>query len=194
MSPEIYQIKIALPLKPAIWRRVLIPADLTLARLHDVIQLSMGWEDCHLHEFRARRKRFAPRDPFGESLGGPPTVNETKVRLCEVLRKAGDKLVYTYDFGDTWEHQIILEKALEREPDVAYPQCIAGKLRCPPEDCGGVWGYVSLLEALGDPSHPEHEEMMEWAGAIDPEQFSMDEANARLAHLRPRLAKRAKST
>jgi len=190
----IYQIKIALPTKPPIWRRVLVPAGITMAKLHDVIQAAMGWEDGHMHEFRAGRISIGRPSPEDEFMGGERPLNEAKILVQDVIRKAGDKVRYTYDFGDSWEHQVTLEKVLEPQPDTAYPICIAGKLRCPPEDCGGVWGYINLLEALGDPSHPEHDDMMEWAGPIDPERFSVDEANMRLARLRPRKARSAKST
>ena len=171
---EIYQIKVTLlGTSPPIWRRLLVPANLTLEQLHDVLQLAMGWEDCHLHAFRIGQKRFAT-----------PDLDESITRLSSVLRKVGAKAVYTYDFGDDWHHGIAVEKVLPPEEGHAYPMCVDGKRHGPPEDCGGVSGFYNLLEAIGDPEHDEHEEMQDWLGDdFDPEAFSVDEVNRRLALL-----------
>ncbi|MGH9654149.1 MAG: plasmid pRiA4b ORF-3 family protein [Bryobacteraceae bacterium] len=175
---EIYQIKVTLlGTKPPIWRRVLVPKTITLEQLHDVLQLAMGWYDCHLHEFRAGHDRFGAPDPDDEPMGMPAAKDERKVPVSRVLARAGAKMSYTYDFGDTWEHAILLEKRLPADASVHYPVCIGGKRACPPEDCGGIYGFYNLLEILGDPEHEEHEEMLEWAGEFDPEAFSVDEVN-----------------
>lgn len=187
---DIYQIKITLMYTtPPIWRRVLVPAGMTMEQLHNVVQAAMGWEHSHLHDFRIGNKRFGEPDPYGDDMQ-PATINERTVRLFSVLGKVGTKAVYTYDFGDSWEHTISVEKVLPPDPEVAYPVCTGGKLHGPPEDCGGIPGYYNLVEILGDPAHDRYEEMLEWLGdGFDPDAFSVDETNRRLQPLRPRRAK-----
>jgi len=188
---EIYQIKVTLlGTRPPIWRRLLVAVGLTLEHLHDVLQVAMGWEDCHLHDFRVGQKRFGIPDPNDRLMGLTATGNERTVRLFTVLRKVGAKAVYTYDFGDSWEHAIVVEKVLPPEPGLAYPVCVGGKLQGPPEDCGSIPGFYNLLEALRDPAHDEHEEMLEWVGGdFDSEAFSVDDVNQRLAPLQRRQPK-----
>lgn len=184
---DIYQLKVTLSdVKAPIWRRVLVSCDFTLAQLHTVLQAAMGWEDCHLHEFRIAGLTIGAPDP-----DAPRTlINEKKVRLLDVLGKVGAKGVYTYDFGDGWDHNIVVEKIMKAEPGVAYPVCVTGKRRGPPEDSGGPFGYENLLEVLGDPKHEEHKTMHEWIGNdFDPEVFSVDDVNRRLALLQRRFAK-----
>lgn len=190
---DIYQLKITLiGTRPPIWRRVLAPADLTLAQFHNVLQAVVGWENCHLHEFRIGRQRFGVPDPEDRLMGGTGCINERKVRLSDVLGKAGAKAEYTYDFGDSWEHSIVVEKVLTPEPGAVYPVCTDGKRHGPPEDCGGLGGYDNFLEAIADPEHEEHEEMLEWIGSFDPEAFSVDHVNRKLASLQRRQVKRSK--
>ena len=188
---EIYQIKVTLlGTDPPIWRRLLVPADLTLEQLHDVLQLAMGWEDCHMHEFRIGQQRFGKPDPMERAFGGPRTASERTARLFNVLGRAGIKAVYTYDFGDSWEHRIVVEKRLVQEPGCTYPTCLAGERHAPPEDCGGIPGFYNLLEAIRDPEHEEHEELLDWVGGgFDPDAFSADEVNHRLAPLQRRRSK-----
>jgi len=183
LPQEIYQLKVTLlDTKPPIWRRLLVPAGLTLEVLHDVLQLAMGWTDSHLHEFRIGQERFGKPDPEDQLMDLPPVGDERRAHLFMVLGKAGAKARYTYDFGDNWEHAIVVEKVLPPEPGVAYPICVGGKLRCPPEDCGSIPGYYNLLEVIRDPTHKEHEEMMEWLGGeYDPDAFSVDDVNQGLA-------------
>jgi hypothetical protein len=194
---EIYQIKVTLRgTDPPIWRRLLVPADFTLEQLHRVLQRAMGWTESHLHDFRIGRQRFGTPDPmeraFGSfgSFGGfreSRTASERTARLFSVLGGKGAKAVYTYDFGDSWEHQIVVEKCLSPEPGRAYPACLAGERRCPPEDCGGIGGFYNLLEAIRDPGHEEHEELLDWVGGqFDAEAFSVDEVNQRLAPMQRR--------
>ena len=115
-------------------------------------------------------------------MGMPPVENERLVRLSSVLGKVGAKARYTYDFGDSWEHAIVLEKRLPADPDLAYPACIGGQLACPPEDCGGIPGFYDLLDAIADPAHEQHEELKDWVGdGYDPEAFSIDDVNRMLA-------------
>jgi hypothetical protein len=116
---------------------VLVPSDLTLEQLHDVLQLAIGWEDCHMHEFRIGQQRFGKSDPMEQAFGGSRTASERTARLFNVLGRAGAKAVYTYDFGDGWQHQLAVEKRLAPEPGRAYPACLAGERHGPPEDCGG---------------------------------------------------------
>ena len=194
LPQDIYQIKVTLrDTRPPIWRRLLVPAGLTLDALHDVLQLAMGWDDSHLHEFRIGQKRFGKSDPNDRRMGLDPIGNERTTHLYVVLRKVGTKATYTYDFGDSWEHAIVVEKVLPPEAGVAYPVCVAGKLQGPPEDCGGVPGYYNLLEALRDPDHEEHENQLDWVGGeFNPEAFSVDEVNQRLAPLQRWWAKTSK--
>jgi hypothetical protein len=179
-----YQVKISLRgvSKPPVWRRVLIPAGIRLDELHEVIQCVMGWYDAHLHCFSQGMLEYGAPDP---ELGHE---DERSVRLSQLLIEPGDKLLYTYDFGDGWEHDILLEQAVPIEPSGRYPRCVTGKGACPPEDCGGAWGYADLKEALADPGHEEHEDLLEWlsldtANDFDPTAFSVEEINEGLAHL-----------
>ena len=168
--------------KPPVWRRVVVPADLTLGELHDVIVEAMGWEDSHLHMFDTGSQQYGPP---GLDLG---FADESRARLGDVLSRSGSSLIYTYDFGDDWEHEVRLEETRAATPGSVYPSCVAGKGACPPEDCGGQWGYENLKEVLADPRHEEHEDMLEWLGLdsgdeFDPAAFSLDEVNARLRPL-----------
>jgi Plasmid pRiA4b ORF-3-like protein len=189
--PEIYQLKVTLlGTSPPIWRRLLLPADLTLAQLHDVLQAAMGWQECHMHEFSAGGRHFGRSNPEDGFMGMPPVENERTVRLSRVLRRVGAKVVYMYDFGDSWEHGIVLEKRLCADPTTAYPVCTGGELACPPEDCGGIGGFYDLLDALRDPAHEQHDEMNDWVGDdYDPDAFSVDAVNRMLTPLRRRRIK-----
>jgi hypothetical protein len=172
---SVYQLKVTLRhSRPPIWRRALVPSNLTLFQFHNDLQALMGWTDSHLHQFEAAGKLYGTPDP---ELG-PEREDERKVRLNEVMRQPKDQMVYEYDFGDSWEHDIVLEKILPPEPNVRYPVVIDGKRACPPEDVGGIPGYENLLEVIRDPHHPDYEEMIDWAGdEFDPEAFDVGEAN-----------------
>jgi hypothetical protein len=186
-AQDIYGIKVTLlGTKPPIWRRLLVPASMTLAKLHDVLQTAMGWHDCHMHEFRAGERHFGRPDPEDISMG-MQVENERNIRLSSVLRRPGTKLIYTYDFGDNWEHAIVLEKLLPLLPDMTSPICIDGSLACPPDDCGGIPGFYELLDALADLNHEQHQEMRDWIGGdFDPQAFSVEEVNRKLAPKRRR--------
>jgi hypothetical protein len=190
---SIYQIKVTLlDARPPIWRRVLVPSDFTLAQLHDVLQAAMGWEDCHMHEFRIGLQRFGVPDPDERLMGMAPCIHERKARLADVLNKLGAKAEYTYDFGDGWDHAIVVEHILTPEAGVVYPLCTDGKLHGPPEECGGIGGFYNFLEAIGDPDHPEHEELLEWiGGSFDPELFSAERVNQRLRQMFRQASKTA---
>ena len=177
----IYRIKVTLRhIAPPVWRRIEIPADIKLGKLHDVLQMAMGWTDSHLHGFRAGRDSYGVPDPnFPGDFN-----NERNVRLNQIANE-GDTIIYDYDFGDSWEHDLKIEKTLPPEPGAHYPRCLKGSRACPPEDCGGPWGYQNLLDALKDPKHENHEEMLEWFGdEIDSEAFDLDEVNQVLKRMR----------
>ena len=194
----VLQIKVTLRgTKPPIWRRLLVPEEFTLAQLHDVIQAAMGWQNCHLHEFCIGGQRFGIPDPDDRIMGDSECVNERKVRLSDVFGEGG-KAEYTYDFGDSWEHALIVEKLLLPDAGLTYPRCTAGKLHGPPEDCGGPPGYYGVLEAIRDLGRESHAEMLEWIGGIfDPKAFSVDAVNRELQRkfqrARKPVAKRAAS-
>ena len=176
---SIYQIKISLiGAKPPIWRTILVPSDLRLDAFHDVIQIAMGWRDCHLHQFIENNVFYGiPDDEFGMEI-----EDEAKFKLFHLLKKEKDTIKYEYDFGDSWEHKILLEKILPDDGKTVLPVCIKGKRACPPEDCGGIWGYEELLETISNPKHPDHEDMLEWLGGeFDPEEFDLEEINGDLA-------------
>jgi prevent-host-death family protein len=183
-SNEVYQLKITLKhIRPPIWRRVLVPSSFTLGQLHNVIQVAMaGWHGGHLHEFEIDGVHYGDPPPPGESWG-VEIVNEAKVKLEQVLGEKS-KFLYSYDFGDDWQHEIVVEKVLQIDPQVSYPICLKGKRACPPEDCGGPWGYAELLEVLADPSHPEYEDRCEWLIAeFDAEWFDLESVNTELADI-----------
>lgn len=180
-APAIYQIKITLKdVRPPIWRRVQVRSDELLEHLHYVIQLSMGWTNSHLHSFTIYGEEYGVPMPEFDADGFAP-FDEKKSKLSKVIFGEKFKFSYLYDFGDSWEHEILVEKVLEADPQIDYPICIKAKRACPPEDCGGTWGYQNFLEIIQDPEHPEHEEMLEWVGgSFDPEDAELDEANQQL--------------
>ncbi len=162
--------------KPPIWRRLLAPAKMTLADLHDAIQAAMGWEGAHLHVFEIDGRSYGDRASVDD------VADENRLTLGGVLKSGVARFGYTYDFGDDWEHVITIEKTLPAAAGTVHPQCVAGKRACPPEDCGGPWAYQELLDILADPAHPERAERLEWLGEeFDPEDFSVVIANATLA-------------
>jgi hypothetical protein len=171
-AAPIYQIKVSLSgAKPPIWRRLELPADTSLADLHSIIQVAFDWEDCHLHVFETDYGTFGVAD---RELGHRA---EAPVTLEQVAPGTGDRLRYTYDFGDDWTHDITVEKVLDRQA-VAYPRCTGGRRAAPPEDCGGIWGYTALIEVLGDPEHPEHDDQLEWLGLDTATDFHPDRFDA----------------
>ena len=159
---------------------------MTLADLHEVLQTAFGWTDSHLHQFDVRGTLYRVPDPDDVDWGRP-VGDERRASLREVVGTRVRKLVYEYDFGDGWEHDITVERRLPAEPGASYPRCSAGRRACPPEDCGGPWGYAHLLAIVADPGHPEHHDRREWLGeAFDPDAFDLDAVNTSLARLRRR--------
>lgn len=179
MKKEIYQIQVTLiGSKPKIWRRLLVPSNILLSDLHKVIQTAMGWENAHLHQFVQGSKHYAQPakgEPFWDGL---EMVDYKKVRLHDLLKSEKDKLVYEYDFGDSWEHSVALEKVLPMDQILKHPVCLAGKMRCPPEDSGGIFGYTDLTEKLKDPKGEGYRNAADWLGTeYDPDYFDKDEVN-----------------
>jgi hypothetical protein len=162
--------------KPPIWRRLLVPDTMTLGDLHLAIQAAMGWDDCHLHAFDIDGRKYGDRHTVDD------VADENRLTLSGLLKSGVGRFAYTYDFGDNWEHTVVIEKTQSAIEGERYPRCIAGKCACPPEDCGGAWGYHDLLEVLADPSHPEHADRRGWVGEdFTPDHFDTVGANAVLA-------------
>ena len=191
------QLKITLRyLKPEIWRRVLVPHDIALPRFHDVIQIAMGWTDSHLHGFETKTASYriflddGDDSIFGDDFPGAlKELDESKHRLGDLLAKPKAKCVYTYDFGDNWEHDIVLEKLAPVGKRITRAEILAGENACPPEDCGSVPGYCDLIAILSDPKHPEHKNQREWLGLekgekFDPAFYDMAAANVELRRLK----------
>ncbi len=182
-TTKLYQLKVTLKhSKPAIWRRLLVRADIKLPKLHDILQVAMGWHDCHLHEFEASGNSYGVPDP---EFGSEDMIDERKVKLSELLTTEKQRLIYTYDFGDYWQHEILLEKVLVADSAPLFAQCLAGKRAAPPEDCGGIGGYAELIRTASDPKHPDHDDLIEWLPEdFDPDSFSPELVNEVLASLR----------
>jgi len=176
----IYQIKVTLDdTRPPIWRRILVPGNTSLLKLHDILQIIMGWQDYHLHCFLINDQYYG--DPEDDESGDMGTIDEKRVKLDQIIPGEGFRFKYEYDFGDSWEHTLDVEKILPVEEGVKYPVCVKGKRACPPEDVGGIWGYENFLEAIRDPNHEEHDEYLEWSGGgFDPETFDLEQVNRRL--------------
>jgi hypothetical protein len=172
-----YQLKITLKnMKPAVWRRFVVPEDLLLPELHLVIQTVMGWYNSHLHQFKIDGEFYAEPDEYSVDR----CIDYKSIKLNQVITSEKQGFEYEYDFGDGWEHKIELEKILTQHSQ-QYPSCLAGKRACPPEDCGGPFGYVDLLKIISDNKHEEYEETMEWLGdGFDPDIFDIKEVNEML--------------
>jgi hypothetical protein len=179
----IYQIKVTLnDSKPPIWRRVLVEDTTKLSKLHTILQTVMGWTNSHLHQFIINDEFYGePEEDEGYS---EDLKNEKRFHLNQFVERKGFKFIYEYDFGDSWEHTILVEAILPAEKDAFYPRCIDGKRACPPEDVGGMWGYEDFQKVIANPKDPEHDEMMEWIGNFDPERFILDYVNEGLRHPR----------
>lgn len=167
--PAVYQVLVTLQeIEPAIWRRLLLPSTMRLSKLHRVLQYVFDWEDYHLHQFIVGDTMYGVPDPEWDDE--MPTIDERHVPLSRVFAQPGDTIVYEYDFGDSWRHDLLLEFILPANPDRSYPLCIAGAGARPPEDVGGISGYEEFLDALDDPQHEEHEAMLTWVGGVfDPD-------------------------
>ena len=178
MDLQIYELEIELlRIEPRIWRRVWVPGTITLAQLHEVIQIAMGWTNSHLHEFIVGAHSYS--DPEFEIENAR---SEYRYHLAKLAPRVSNTIAYNYDFGDEWEHAIRVENIsgdLKRYP--TKPVCLDGARRCPPEDCGGPGGYETLLEAIRNKKHPQHKELLTWiGGSFDPEFFDVDAVNTAL--------------
>ncbi len=162
--PQILQIKITLQgsSKPPIWRQVQIPANINFQQLHAIIQGAMGWTNSHLHQFhygRASNLYIGLPSPYD-----PDQIKDgSKIKIKQYLNQEKDRIYYLYDFGDNWEHLIEVQKVMPASKDTTYPHLLKGKGACPLEDCGGIWGYYNMVEAINNPDHEEHETYAEWS-------------------------------
>ena len=182
MTKKRYLIQIALRgSKPKIWRRILVSSDLLLSDFHKIIQTTMGWTNSHLHQFIKNQAFYTQKmvdDDFWEEMNN---IDYSKIKISDLLIEEKDKMIYEYDFGDGWQHNIILEKIDTTEENKIITTCLTGKNNCPPEDCGGIWGYVNILDILKHPDHEEYKECIEWFGEeFDPKCFDKNEINKRL--------------
>lgn len=175
----VYQILIELEgLEPRIWRRARVEADITMRTFHHIIQVCMGWENCHLYCFKANGEIITQIDFVDDDF-----VEDHEVSLDEFFSKPGDTMKYTYDFGDSWHHTITLEKVLDDDEDV-LPRCLEGERNGPPEDVGGLPGYHEFVAIMSNPRLPEYEEKLDWYGGIyDPASFKLDFVNEELDEL-----------
>ena len=193
MTAQIYRMKVTLDsIEPSVWRRIEVPGDVTLARLHSIIQRVMSWEDCHMWSFQVDKVEYQTGSGEMFDLGGAPRPRSpTNTTLAQATEGRRISFRYWYDFGDDWFHTLKIERVADAEPGVVYPRCLDGARACPPDDCGGIPGYQNFLEAVTNPKHPEHGEMLEWIGGEwDAEAFDLDAVNAAI---RPRGRKKPKS-
>jgi hypothetical protein len=185
LPDDVFQLRVSLMgVKPPIWRRVLVAQDVTLPQLHVILQIVMGWTNSHLHQFKVGDLVFA--EPHQEYEPGP--IDYRRITLNQIAPRRGSTCVYEYDFGDGWDHHIAVEDELPIETvRGAVPRCLEGERACPPEDCGGAYGYADLLKALRSPRHPEHDSSIDWVGPdFDPERFDAERVNASLPRPVPR--------
>jgi len=177
----IIQAKVTIrDIRPEIWRRLLLPPEINLAQLHEVLQAALGWTDSHLHQFIIGGLVYGAPEFDADGLNDHTTFEATSVRLCdfEFFYLPKPSFLYLYDYGDSWLHLIEVEERIPRKPDLKYPTCVAGARRAPPEDVGGPSGYMNFLEAWHDPAHEEHKENRQWAGrAFHPEKFDLEATN-----------------
>ena len=154
---------------PLIWRQVEVPTSITLKVLHDMVQIAMGWLDYHLWEFTIGKQTYGL--PIDEDWGTAPRIDAIKVRLRDVLKPRKTTIDYLYDFGDSWAHRLIITDIRQGDPGVSYPRYVGGEWAGPPEDCGGIPGFYGMLDAMADPEHPEHAEVMDWLDEYDPKEI-----------------------
>lgn len=175
LSIPVMRLKVTLlRVSPPIWRRILAPASMRLSDFHYLLQDAIGWTNSHLHQFDLGGLRFGDVTMDEES----DVEDERRLTLAKALPKVGSKMVYEYDFGDGWRHEVRLEEVVPRAPEMAVPSCLDGGRACPPEDCGGSYGYGDLLKALADPSHEDHARLKDWlGGGFDPEAFDLAGVN-----------------
>ena len=183
---ELFRLRITLKgSKPSVWREAEVASAMTLAALHDVLQVLMGWEDCHLWAFEVGARRFEPPDPEGMSFAETRPEDPARVTLGDLLAGSGQKFAYNYDFGDDWWVEIALVGKSEPAPNARYPRCVGGERAGPPEDCGGPHAFQELLEAHKNPRARRAKELLEWVGEDwDPGAFDPTTVNKALSALR----------
>ncbi len=170
--------------KPPVWRRIEVDSDTALDELSDLVEAAMGWLGGHLHAFEVDGVVYERADP--EEGLSRRARDESEHQLGDVLAETGAKMRWDYDFGDGWQHDVVVEAIEPADPDAAYPRCVGGSRACPPEDCGGPWGYEELLEAIGDTGHRRHRELTEWLPPDwDPADFDPHEATQDMLAPRP---------
>lgn len=176
-SKNVVRLKVTLSgTKPPVWRRLPVSGTMTPGGRRQAIQAAMGWHDSHLHAFVIGGGQYGDRHTVDD------VADENRVTLNGLLKSGVARFAYTYDFGDNWEHSVAFEKSGPAVKGVSYPVCITGKRNCPPEDCGGVWGYEELLAILADPAHPERAERIDWIGEeFNPDEFDLELASTVLA-------------
>lgn len=182
---SVYQLRVELQhIEPRIWRTILVPQTLTLAKLDRVVQAAMGWTNSHQHDWRIDGKRYGPPNPEWDGPGD--MLDERKFTVGAVLGERIEAFAYEYDFGDGWDHHLLVEKRLKPEPEYnTWPMCIAGANACPPEDVGGPPGYMDFVQAMHSPTHEDHLQMWRWhGGPFDPAAFSINDANRAIQRLR----------
>ncbi|MFQ6029667.1 MAG: plasmid pRiA4b ORF-3 family protein [Dehalococcoidia bacterium] len=184
-TDPVFQLKVTLKnIEPPIWRQFLAPSGITLHRLHLILQEVMGWENYHLYRFQIGRRDYGEPHPDNDFYE-LNFRNSKRAKLGRLVKTPGDSFSYEYDFGDSWIHQLLLEDIVQAETGRPYPVCLEGSRACPPEDCGGSWGYGELLEVIRNPAHEEYLDRLEWLGeGFDPEHFDIEQVNLRLARMR----------
>ncbi|MDR1352056.1 MAG: plasmid pRiA4b ORF-3 family protein [Treponema sp.] len=187
---QVYVLRASIAeIRPQIWRNLSVPGDYTLGDLHHILQIAFGWEDDHMHSFTINSVEYGMTEMDGMSFfNDMDVIDEDDVCLDDLDLRPKQKFTYLYDFGDSWEHNITVSKVVpagveakgvNKDINKEQPRCLGGERAGPPEDVGGAWGYMDMLEALKDPGHQRYEEFQEWAGDLDPEHFDQEEINAR---------------
>ena len=184
---KIYQIKVGLlETNPIVWRRFLVPSSVTLHRLHLILQCVMGWGNYHLYRFQHGKNEYGEPDPENE-LYELSFINSSRTKLGDIVTAERSLFLYEYDFGDRWEHHLLVERISEREDNKRYPLCLDGENACPPEDCGGPYGYAETLKIIQNPAHEEYNSTKTWLGeGFNPEKFDIALVNRRLLSIRVR--------
>jgi len=180
---SVYQLKIVLTgIVPPIWRRIQVPSSIKLCCVHSVFQVVMGWTDSHLHQFKQGDKNWGV--PEWDEFDEFDLIDESKTHLANVLKAEGNSMIYQYDFGDNWLHEVLLENIIPVKDVLKAPICVGGERRCPPEDVGGILGYRKFLETIFDPTHEDYEELVRWAGGHFHDEFDAEAVNQTLCQMR----------
>ena len=190
---HIYELRVTLQeIRPPVWRLIQVPSTSPLCCLHDVLQVVMGWTDSHLHQFEKDGKCWGVPEHFED--GDIDILDERRTKISDVLKEQGDSVLYVYDLGDDWRHEVVLEKILPAPGTTVRPVCLSGQRHCPPEDVGGTPGYEEFLEVIFDPHHEEYAHNVRWAGGpsaltqsverFQPEEFDANAVNATLSRMR----------